>query len=214
MNPERPRSDAAFIEGMCCAAACLPEADLDILYRGLGQRVAGSPLALNFHDLAQVVTACAEALERPSPSFAFDHDDLEGALKWLEGLLLGIGLYAEEWQSAMEEHPGCLMATTLLGSVIKPEVTGLPGVATAARDLANSPAGIIELVQTIYFDLRQPPQDFDAWPAADGEDGFDPEQQALAMPPIPLRHASKVGRNDPCPCGSGLKYKKCCLNKP
>ncbi len=23
----------------------------------------------------------------------------------------------------------------------------------------------------------------------------------------------KVGRNDPCPCGSGKKYKKCCLNK-
>ena len=21
-----------------------------------------------------------------------------------------------------------------------------------------------------------------------------------------------VGRNDPCPCGSGKKYKKCCLN--
>lgn len=25
--------------------------------------------------------------------------------------------------------------------------------------------------------------------------------------------AVKVGRNDPCPCGSGLKYKKCCLGK-
>jgi len=25
--------------------------------------------------------------------------------------------------------------------------------------------------------------------------------------------ANKVGRNDPCPCGSGLKYKKCCLLK-
>ncbi|WP_028324776.1 type I methionyl aminopeptidase [Desulfatirhabdium butyrativorans] len=24
----------------------------------------------------------------------------------------------------------------------------------------------------------------------------------------------KIGRNDPCPCGSGLKYKKCCLGKP
>ena len=23
----------------------------------------------------------------------------------------------------------------------------------------------------------------------------------------------KVGRNDPCPCGSGLKYKRCCLGK-
>ena len=24
------------------------------------------------------------------------------------------------------------------------------------------------------------------------------------------RNAPKVGRNDPCPCGSGKKYKKCC----
>ena len=25
--------------------------------------------------------------------------------------------------------------------------------------------------------------------------------------------ATKVGRNDPCPCGSGRKYKQCCANK-
>ena len=25
-----------------------------------------------------------------------------------------------------------------------------------------------------------------------------------------IRRAVKVGRNDPCPCGSGLKYKNCC----
>ena len=25
-----------------------------------------------------------------------------------------------------------------------------------------------------------------------------------------VRSEAKVGRNDPCPCGSGLKYKKCC----
>ena len=24
----------------------------------------------------------------------------------------------------------------------------------------------------------------------------------------------RVGRNDPCPCGSGKKYKKCCMKKP
>ena len=23
----------------------------------------------------------------------------------------------------------------------------------------------------------------------------------------------RIGRNDPCPCGSGKKYKKCCLGK-
>ncbi|MBI4329373.1 MAG: SEC-C domain-containing protein, partial [Chloroflexi bacterium] len=25
----------------------------------------------------------------------------------------------------------------------------------------------------------------------------------------PVRSHQKVGRNDPCPCGSGLKYKRC-----
>jgi SEC-C motif len=25
-----------------------------------------------------------------------------------------------------------------------------------------------------------------------------------------MTHATKAGRNDPCPCGSGKKYKKCC----
>jgi len=28
--------------------------------------------------------------------------------------------------------------------------------------------------------------------------------------PIGPRRATKVGRNAPCPCGSGRKYKKCC----
>jgi preprotein translocase subunit SecA len=32
---------------------------------------------------------------------------------------------------------------------------------------------------------------------------------AQAEPPKPVRAAAKVGRNDPCPCGSGKKYKKC-----
>ena len=28
--------------------------------------------------------------------------------------------------------------------------------------------------------------------------------------PAPVRVEQKAGRNDPCPCGSGKKYKKCC----
>jgi hypothetical protein len=28
----------------------------------------------------------------------------------------------------------------------------------------------------------------------------------------PIQSKKKVGRNDPCPCGSGKKHKKCCLN--
>ena len=29
----------------------------------------------------------------------------------------------------------------------------------------------------------------------------------------PVRATGKVGPNDPCPCGSGKKYKKCCRDK-
>jgi SWIM/SEC-C metal-binding protein len=34
-------------------------------------------------------------------------------------------------------------------------------------------------------------------------------ERALS-PPIPATSAPKTGRNDPCPCGSGKKFKKCC----
>ncbi len=37
--------------------------------------------------------------------------------------------------------------------------------------------------------------------------------RAPAPEPPPPRAARKIGRNDPCPCGSGKKYKKCCLGK-
>ena len=33
---------------------------------------------------------------------------------------------------------------------------------------------------------------------------------AQAEAPKPVRAGAKIGRNDPCPCGSGKKYKKCC----
>ena len=41
----------------------------------------------------------------------------------------------------------------------------------------------------------------------------DADQPVLAPPrhEPDRRLAAKIGRNDPCPCGSGLKYKRCCL---
>ena len=33
---------------------------------------------------------------------------------------------------------------------------------------------------------------------------------AVDIQPAPIRTGPKVGRNDPCPCGSGKKYKNCC----
>lgn len=37
----------------------------------------------------------------------------------------------------------------------------------------------------------------------------------LTMPPTAQQqHSGKIGRNDPCPCGSGKKFKKCCWLSP
>jgi len=38
------------------------------------------------------------------------------------------------------------------------------------------------------------------------EDGDGPDLNTPVVNPF-----RDVGRNDPCPCGSGKKYKKCCL---
>lgn len=57
-----------------------------------------------------------------------------------------------------------------------------------------------------------------AEPAAAGEMASPPKEQEMHFShksegvkkrPV-VRDADKVGRNDPCPCGSGKKYKKCC----
>ncbi len=39
------------------------------------------------------------------------------------------------------------------------------------------------------------------------------ERQMASAHDMGARTSPKPGRNDPCPCGSGLKYKKCCLGK-
>ena len=44
------------------------------------------------------------------------------------------------------------------------------------------------------------------------EDGEDAPWADFAYPSEPVRNPWRhVGRNDPCPCGSGKKFKKCCL---
>jgi SWIM/SEC-C metal-binding protein len=36
------------------------------------------------------------------------------------------------------------------------------------------------------------------------------ELNRLLNPPKPMITEQKIGRNEPCPCGSGKKYKHCC----
>ena len=42
---------------------------------------------------------------------------------------------------------------------------------------------------------------------------FEDEYSEITDPPKPIQAEEKISRNAPCPCGSGKKYKKCCMNK-
>ena len=61
--------------------------------------------------------------------------------------------------------------------------------------------------------LANLPQHLEA-PQIDGDQSHTaPEPAPSNEPPLTLpiqREVPKVGRNDPCPCGSGRKYKQCC----
>jgi uncharacterized protein YchJ len=46
-----------------------------------------------------------------------------------------------------------------------------------------------------------------------GQPLVEEDGRLVHAPPTPVRTEQKVGRNDPCPCGSGKKYKHCCLKK-
>ena len=46
--------------------------------------------------------------------------------------------------------------------------------------------------------------------SAMGYGGVDEESRTAGKKQPVKRSTQKVGRNDPCPCGSGKKYKKCC----
>ena len=40
---------------------------------------------------------------------------------------------------------------------------------------------------------------------------YAPTVLQLRRKPVHPQAIGRVGRNDPCPCGSGKKFKKCCL---
>jgi preprotein translocase subunit SecA len=68
------------------------------------------------------------------------------------------------------------------------------------NDIRGETARLILTVR-LHRENDEPKREQVAKPAPTAGDGTDTRQ--------PVRK-KKVGRNDPCPCGSGLKYKKCC----
>lgn len=61
---------------------------------------------------------------------------------------------------------------------------------------------------------KNPDQELKIWlNLAIGECKSFLEGNILGEPVMSIGRVTKTGRNEPCPCGSGKKYKKCCMEK-
>lgn len=113
---------------------------------------------------------------------------------WAHGFMAGIALCRKDWQPFFDEPDSAevLRPIYLLGS---DEVTPEEGA------LAETPAQLEEIGRLIPASLCRICRYWQPLRQAEAERMASATLQ-LAQP--------RVGRNDPCPCGSGKKFKKCC----
>jgi uncharacterized protein len=124
---------------------------------------------------------------------AADGDPLEVGEEWVEGFVQGLELWPDDWEAGVPQADAEAVRE-LLDDMLAPwedaagqvvdEETRLQWL-EAARDAVGE-------ITARWRALGLPP----------------PDPLPVDEPSLPV--AGGPGRNDPCPCGSGKKYKKCC----
>ncbi|ABK45352.1 yecA family protein [Magnetococcus marinus MC-1] len=143
-----------------------------------------------------------------------DEEDIWLLREWAHGVSMALSMRADFWlndndpniddddQEEIESCIGMIQAAsdTELAKEIFSEAP--PGKATVDSDISRDEfiiAGPIALLGPSLESLAELAQKKSRF----GLGGHEPQK--------PVR-SNKVGRNEPCPCGSGKKFKKCCGN--
>ena len=110
--------------------------------------------------------------------------------EWCEGYMRGVALASGAWE--LESISMKLLLTPIRAFTLEQDFIAHEN--SSAQEIVNLQRAIVSNVREIHAH----------WLACRSD---------YAPPTTVVRSEPKVGRNDPCPCGSGLKYKKCCLDK-
>ena len=216
-DPARPAGTLRYheLQGFFFTIACCPDlvspsewmpvvfADREAGYQSLEE--ANEILAGMMHLYNDVVRlARSESARLPGDCEIRDDalanlEDDAPLAQWSRGFLHGHQWLEESWQpyrsgELEDEYAALLMTLTFFAS---------PSLAEAYADESHS--DLKELAPTIARLFVDAVREY-AYVGAS-------IQQVLAesdAPPGEARRATKVGRNEPCPCGSGRKWKKCC----
>jgi uncharacterized protein len=111
---------------------------------------------------------------------------------WARGFMRGVDMRQEAWAEVIsdDEQCGWMLPVMMLYHEHDEDPELRPGpIGPEKRDelIVQMAAGIVRAHR--YFRSGRP-QPVTPWPAT--------------------HHRPKIGRNEPCPCGSGKKYKRCC----
>ncbi len=126
---------------------------------------------------------------------AVDGERNVGEEEWCEGFALGIQLRLEEWKPALYNDEAVSWLAPIAAftddEALADFTSGSGGPKVTREDLS----AMIPLCVTNLYDYWKEQR------TRRGE-GFTPDQFPYG--------SRKIGRNEPCSCGSGKKYKKCC----
>ena len=124
--------------------------------------------------------------------------DAEG---WCAGFMLGVKQFPDAWQAVFTGHMELLAPMVLLGTEEGWKTLEERGhdAETRKRLTQGAYEGIPGAVAALHEHFKP-----------EREQALRSSSSGLLEQHARRRDTPKVGRNDPCPCGSGKKYKKCC----
>ena len=152
-----------------------------------GDRRFAEPVVEALANLHDIIGACLHT-SIPLLDALESHED---ATQWASGYLSVVErdpVWAQEANAADTELLAPILALAAVDGTEAPDDVETPG-----------PGLLREALERTAADL------YDRW--RDLRTTLAAEQGAITF----KRETPKVGRNEPCPCGSGKKYKKCCL---
>jgi uncharacterized protein len=131
------------------------------------------------------------------PLLLEDESGITHGNDWANGFLRGMEFGKEDWAFLLEdeEHGGSLVAILALANEHNPDPKMRPykgPISTELRETLITSAAAATMQVYRYFKAQR----------------F--LHNPLGNMPTSHRTMPKIGRNDPCPCGSGKKFKQCC----
>ena len=190
-----------FLAALACGAEAVPADEYLPEILGLPEDTEGAGnapaelLALVERHRRQVAATLAAG--RYAPVLAHDEHGQPDGVAWAVGFLRGVEMRPEGWEAMLEdaEFGDALDAVETLAATLDDEAPA------AARKLGRRERDA--LIDQMIADTADIHEFFRPFRKA----GTTP--QAMRVETV-RRDGPKVGRNDPCTCGSGKKYKLCC----